>query len=84
MMMKKTDLHAVTVAAKEGTEQALVKFGFDTSNPIALQKDFAFIRKQREASEQIGKTTRRVIIALFISGFASVFYLGFTESLKAS
>lgn len=82
MSLKAEELEAIKTAAQEGTEQALIKFGFDTKNPIELQKDLAFVRKQRLASEQITSKARIVLLTIFLTGLGSIVTLGLREAMK--
>jgi len=73
---------AVEQSAEQGIKKALISLGVDVDNPIEMQKDLAFARKQREASEQITKFTKRVIFSLVLGGLGSVVLLGLKETFK--
>jgi hypothetical protein len=59
----------------------LQKLGIDPENFRESQADFAHLRKQRLASEQIGKLATRALITIFLTGLCSVFVLGLKDFL---
>lgn len=69
-------------AAEKGTENALLKLGLDTSDPISMQKDLAFLRSQRETNENIGRNLRRVVLTALVSGVLTMVWLGFQQAIK--
>lgn len=72
----------VQQAAEQGTENALIKMGLDTSDPITMQQDLAFLRRQRQTSEQLGRNIRRILIATVLSGVITMAVLGFQYAIK--
>lgn len=71
-------------AVEDGNTAALMRVGIDLDDSINVQKDLAFSRKQREASEKITLHARAVLIGMMILGAGSVLVLGIKEALKAS
>lgn len=71
-------------AVEDGNTAALMKVGIDLNDSINVQKDLAFSRKQREASEKITLHARAVLIGMMIVGAGSVLVLGIKEALKVS
>lgn len=69
-------------AAREAMEDLLEKLGVDTSDFLAVQKDFAHLRAQRKASEQIGFWSRRVMVGLVITSACAMFIAGIKSGLK--
>jgi hypothetical protein len=63
-------------AAAEAVKDTLLALGVDANNIHAAQQDFAHLRKQRVASEQVGEWTRRALVGAFISGLIAVFFTG--------
>ena len=84
--MNPEDLREITAAieasAEKGTKKALVALGVDIDNPLEVQKDLAFARKQRQASEQITTFTKLTIISLVLSGLGTVLFFGFKDAMK--
>ncbi len=72
----------VKKAAEDGTNNALMRLGFDTENHLDAQKDMAFLRQQRQASEQVAVVVRRSLIGLFISGAVTVMIIGAQHALN--
>ena len=72
----------VEEAAEKGAHRALVSMGLNPANPMQMQEDFAFLRKQRQASEQIGRHVKISLITLAVSGFVSLLFLGVQQALK--
>ncbi|MEY8241673.1 MAG: hypothetical protein RPT25_15105 [Cycloclasticus sp.] len=83
--MKREELSEITkaieAASEKGITKALLRIGVDIANPIEVQKDLAFARKQREASEQITRFTKRTMLGLVIVGACSMLWAGFTDAL---
>ncbi len=71
----------VKAAAEEGTKQALTQMGMNMDEPIEAQKDMAFLRAQRKASEQVGTIIRRTVLVALISGALTVGWLGFQAAI---
>jgi hypothetical protein len=69
-------------AVEDGNQSALMKVGIDLNDSINVQRDLAFSRKQREASEKITLHARAVLIGMMIVGAGSVLFLGIKEALK--
>ncbi|WP_286718698.1 hypothetical protein [Thalassolituus sp. UBA2009] len=72
----------VREAAEAGTENVLLRLGLDASEPLKVQKDFAYMRQQRETSEKIGGFIRSSLITIALTGLASVLVMGVKEALK--
>lgn len=62
--------------AKKTVEELFIKLGLDVTDVRASQADFAHLRKQRMASEQIGKLAARTLITLSVTGLFSMLLLG--------
>lgn len=72
-------IDAITKASSEGMENALQKFGFDVENPLEVQKDQAFITKQRKASEKVTLAVKTALIISLVSGAISILIIGFKQ-----
>ena len=55
----------------------LVELGIDTEKPIEMQKDLAFLRDHRLATEKLGMTAKIIALGIVISGAASLLWIGF-------
>ncbi len=64
-------------AAEEGTRRAFLSMGMNINDPIETQKDMAYVRLQRLASEQMGKVVRRTVLAILLTGICSAAWVGF-------
>ncbi|MBS4052674.1 MAG: hypothetical protein KGZ69_15960 [Methylomonas sp.] len=53
--------------------ERLEVYGLDSRNPLYMQQDFSFVRKQRLAAEALGATVRRS----FVGGAATALVGGF-------
>lgn len=69
-------------AANCALENLLEKLGVDTSDFLEMQKDFAHLRQQRKASEQIGIWSRRILLGVFITTACGIFVAGIKSGLK--
>jgi hypothetical protein len=80
--LTKQELEAIAAAgAAKAVTEVLQKLGIDADNVRESQADFAHLRKQRLASEQIGKLATRALITIFLTGLCSVFLLGIKDFL---
>ena len=81
--LSKKELEAIaSSAAEKAVNNVLQKLGIDPDKFQESQADFAHLRKQRLASEQIGKLATRALITIFLTGLCSVFVLGLKEFLQ--
>lgn len=64
------------LAATKAVQETLRSIGIDATNVLASQQDFAHLRKQRVASEQVGEWTRRAMVASVITGAIAIFITG--------
>jgi len=65
---------------RSAVRETLTELGVDASAPgaiIAIQQDFAFLRRQRRVSEQIGAAARRGLVGTLIVGVAAALWVGF-------
>ncbi|WHI46805.1 hypothetical protein [Microbulbifer sp. VAAF005] len=69
-------------AADEALEGMLQRLGIDTENVLETQKDQAYLRQQRLASEQVAKWTKRIILGMFLSSLFGVIWAGFKAALN--
>lgn len=75
------DAEDVRIAAKEGTTEALVQFGFSVDKPIEMQKDFSYLRTARLGSEATRSRIRTALITCGVSGFIFVMWEGIKQIL---
>ena len=52
-----------------------------TDGIIQQQVDFAWLRRQRRASEQIAQWSKRTVLGLVVTGALGLLWLGLTEAL---
>jgi len=67
---------AIRCAVREGIEDALTKYGVDTTDPNAMQADMLYLRKSRTGSDEIIKWTKRSCIAAAVSGLLVALWQG--------
>lgn len=75
----------VRQAAREAIREWLLLIGVDASKPgdlIELQKDFAHIRKQRQASEQVGTAAKGAGITTVVMGVLTALWIGIREVFR--
>lgn len=58
----------VEAATQKAIERVLTRLGVDHQNPLEMQEDMAFLRKNRKGAEQAGMWARRTILVAFLSG----------------
>ena len=55
----------------------LIELGIDVADPIEVQKDLAFLRDHRLATEKLGMTAKMIALGVIISGGLGLIWLGF-------
>ena len=63
----------------EAVRQTLLQMGIDTSNPIAMQRDFQHLRQWRESGEDLKRKGTVALLGIFLSGLVTLFLLGLKE-----
>ena len=61
-------------AVREGIDDALTKYGIDTSDPNSMQFDMVYLRKSREGSDELAKWVKRSIITVAISSLLATLW----------
>lgn len=80
--LTKQELEAIAAAgAEKGITNVLEKLGIDADNFRESQADFAHLRKQRKAYEQVTTITTRVVITTLVTGFLAALWMGIKEFL---
>lgn len=69
-------------AVREGIEDALTKYGIDTSDPNSMQSDMVYLRKSREGSEELAKWIKRSIITVAISSILATLWNAIKQSFN--
>ncbi|UUA73099.1 hypothetical protein [Cellvibrio sp. QJXJ] len=67
------------LAAQKTAAELFERLGIDVNNVRDSQADFAHLRKQRLASEQIGKLAARALVTIFFTGLCSLILLGLKD-----
>ena len=73
---------AVREAVRDGIEEALTKYGVDTSDPTAMQADMVYLRKSRTGSDELIKWVKRSAITAAASGALVALWHGITHIIK--
>lgn len=80
--LTKQELEAIAAAgAAKAVTDVLAKLGIDADNFRESQADFAHLRKQRKAYEQVTSITTRVVMTTLITGFLAAVWMGIKEFL---
>lgn len=69
-------------AIKKAMTDFLTGIGLDIANPLDLQQDFSFVRKQRKGSENLLNWGKKSIYLAAIGGALTWLGLGFKSWLK--
>lgn len=62
----------------------LRELGIDAADPMETQADFAFLRRQRLASEKLGMAARLALIGVLVSGAAGALWAGIRHAFQQS
>lgn len=62
--------------ARRIVRACLRELGIDAAEPLETQADFAFLRRQRLASERLGMAARLALIGVLVSGAAGALWAG--------
>ena len=73
---------AIRCAVREGIEDALTKYGVDTSDPNSMQADMLYLRKSRTGSDEIIKWTKRSCVAAAVSGVLVALWQGIKQLIN--
>lgn len=73
---------AIRCAVREGIEDALTKYGVDTSDPTAMQADMVYLRKSRTGSDEILKWGKRSAITAAVTGALVALWQGIKQLLQ--
>ena len=68
-------------AVSEGIDDALTKYGIDTSNPHAMQADLLHLRKARLGVEEVNKWIKRSIITVAITSLLATIWSAIKQAL---
>jgi SpoVK/Ycf46/Vps4 family AAA+-type ATPase len=74
--MSRAELNSVVA---EAVKQTLIQLGVDTSDPLAMQRDFQHLRQWRESGEDLKRKGTIALLGIFLSGLASLILLGIKE-----
>jgi hypothetical protein len=72
---------AIREAVRDGIEEALTKYGVDTSNPNSMQADLIHLRKSRLGSDELAKWIKRSIITVAITSLLATLWSAIKQSL---
>lgn len=72
---------AIRCAVRDGIEDALTKYGVDTSDPKSMQADMLYLRKSRTGSDEIIKWTKRSCITAATTGLVVALLQGIKQLL---
>jgi hypothetical protein len=67
---------------REGIDDALTKYGLDTSDPTAMQADMVYLRKSRTGSDEVIKWIKRSAITAAVTGMLVALWQGIKTILN--
>lgn len=73
---------AIRAAVREGIEDALTKYGIDTTDPNAMQADMIYLRKSRTGSDEILKWAKRSAITAAVTGALVALWQGIKQIIQ--
>jgi hypothetical protein len=59
-----------------GVKSAFTQIGVDVSDPLAMQRDFQFVRSVRKASNHIKSTARATAIGVVVTAVLGLIWVG--------
>ncbi|WP_174834364.1 hypothetical protein, partial [Staphylococcus aureus] len=71
--MSHAELNSVVA---EAVKQTLIQLGVDTSDPLAMQRDFQHLRQWRESGEDLKRKGTLALLGIFFSGLVTLLLLG--------
>lgn len=78
--MNDNDLkEVIRCAVRDGIEDALTKYGVDTSDPKSMQADMLYLRKSRIGSDEIIKWTKRSCVTAAATGLVVALWQGIKQ-----
>lgn len=77
--MSRAELNSVVA---EAVKQTLLQLGVDTSDPLAMQRDFQHLRQWRESGEDLKRKGTVALLVIFLSGLVTLILLGLKEWLQ--
>ena len=75
----------IRAVVRQAVRDTLIELGVDTSGNqamLAMQQDFAFLRKQRLMAELIGRQARIALIGALIAGLLAALWAGLKWNLR--
>jgi hypothetical protein len=67
---------AIREAVRDGIDEALTKYGIDTSNPSSMQADMIYLRKSRAGADEVAKWVKRSVLTVAVSGMLLALWQG--------
>ena len=68
-----------TASVAEAVKQTLIQLGVDTSDPLAMQRDFQHLRQWRQSGDSLKDKGMLAILGIFLSGLAALLVMGVRE-----
>jgi uncharacterized protein YaaW (UPF0174 family) len=81
-MSKEEVQELVDKTASKAVKDTLTSLGFDTGNPIDIQRNMLYLDSQRRASEAVAKYTRMAVWGAIVTGIISTLGIGIVQGLK--
>lgn len=71
----------ISKIVEQTVDKTLERLGIDTSDPIAMQRDFSHVRAWRESTEAIKRKGFLTIVGIVITGICGAVWLAVRNSL---
>ena len=71
----------LTEIMEMAVRKAMAALGVDTEEPFGMQRDFAFLRATREASDAVKRTSILAIFGAVVVGIAGLVWAKLTGSI---
>lgn len=68
---------------RETVSETLVRVGLQSGDPIALQKDFSFLRQWRMATESVRNKGMLTLVGMLVTGVCAAIWIGARAILAA-
>ena len=73
---------AIREAVRDGVEEALTKYGVDTSDATGMQADMIYLRKSRTGADEVIKWIKRSAITAALTGALVALWQGIKTILQ--
>jgi hypothetical protein len=76
------DDETIRKIARETVAEVFRTLGVDTKDPLEVQRDFAYVRSSRLASEKIALSVRLALAGTVVSGTLAMLWIGIKAAIS--